>query len=79
MKVNTKDLEAAVSRLNESAGFGKNPEYSTEGSYVLDWAYGGVTLRQYIGKNGGIKDVLGCGFVPKKELFGLINALGKNI
>jgi len=79
MKVNTKDLEAAVSRLNESAGFGKNPEYSTEGSYVLDWAYGGVTLRQYIGESGGIKDVLGCGFVPKKELYNLIQALGKNI
>jgi len=74
MKGNKKDLEAAVESLNESAGLVKNPEYSTKDAYVLDWAYGGVELHQYIGKNGAIRDVFRCGHVPKKELFGLINA-----
>ena len=73
MRITQRDLEIKVDRLNTMAGF-DNPEYSTIGAYVLDYAYGGVQLHKYTNKSGGIRDIFRQGFMPKKELFYLICA-----
>ena len=73
MRITQKFLETKVERLNKMVGF-DNPEYSTIGSYVLDYAYGGVSLHKYTNKSGGVSDIFRCGYIPKRELCDLISA-----
>ena len=68
MRITKKDLENVVSRLNKIAGF-DSPEYSTVGSYCLDWAYGGVKLDRYTNTSGGVMSAINSGFVPKRDLY----------
>ena len=72
-RITQKKLENRVDYINELKGF-NNPEYSTIGSYTLDYAYGGVELHRYVNNHGGIHDVFNCGHVSKKELCGRMDA-----
>ncbi len=72
-RITEKMLESRVEWLNNLKGF-KNPEYSTIGSFVIDYAYGGVSLHQYSNKHGGVNDVFSCGHIPKRDLFNRICA-----
>jgi hypothetical protein len=73
-RVTEKELDGIVARINRITG---NPETSytksaegkysqNAGNYHLSWAYGGVTLHQML--ESGSRDVLGCGYVSKREL-----------
>ena len=73
MRITVKHLRAKLERLNRIAGF-DNPEYSTIGAYVLDYAYGGVQLQRYVTNDGGVTDIFRVGFVPKRELYNLMSA-----
>lgn len=68
MIIKQSDLETMVKRINKIKGF-ENPKYSDIGSYVLDGAYGGVSLYKYENESGGISDVFRCGHIPKKDLY----------
>ena len=72
-KITIKMLEKQVNNLNKSVGH-KNASYSEIGSYVLDYAYGGISLHKYVNANGAISDVLGCGHITKRDLFNRIYA-----
>ena len=48
------------------------------GCYHLAGAYGGWELVQ-MGKNGGVTDIFRSGYIPKKELHGLILAFIEGI
>ena len=48
------------------------------GCYYLAGAYGGWELVQ-MGKNGGVTDIFRSGYIPKKELHGLILAFIEGI
>ena len=74
-RINQSDLYAVLERINHIAG--KNPEPWTKqedgkfkanvGTYVLDWAYGGVRLSQLTSEGGGERDITGRG--TKKETY----------
>lgn len=68
-RITQRDLENCVQRINALKGFSDQLEYSTIGSYVLSYAYGGVALHKYINAHGAIRDVFNCGHVPKRELY----------
>lgn len=71
-RITESDLKAVLARINKRAGF-ENPRYSEVGSYKLDWAYDGVQLQQYCNEHGGIRNIT-SGYVPKRELYGLMHA-----
>lgn len=72
-RITEKMLQAKVNHLNSLKGF-DSPKYSDIGSYTLDYAYGGVALYRYINDRGGVHDIFRNGHMPKRELFGLLNA-----
>ena len=72
-RITERMLESKVAYINKLKGI-ENPGVCVPGSYYLDFAYGGVSLARVINEGGGINSVFGCGFVPKRELFGLLNA-----
>ena len=74
MRITQRDLEIKVHRLNNIVGFTEPPKYSTIGAYCLDYAYGGVSLHQYVNEHGGITDIFRNGYMPKRELYNLICA-----
>ena len=67
-------LKKRVEYLNTIKGFEPNPPYSTIGAYTLDYAYGGVSLHQYVNKGGAVTDIFRCGHMAKRELFNRIDA-----
>lgn len=69
MRIKESDLDIMVRRLNRMAGFGDNPSYSTIGAYIIDHAYGGVSLHKYANESGAVHDVFRCGHIPKKGLY----------
>lgn len=81
------DLEPIVARLNRMVGmdpdaplWSQDPNrtdrhiIATIGMYHLDGAYGGWSLHLMETTGGGIKDVLGIGHVPARELQGAMFA-----
>jgi hypothetical protein len=66
MNITKKHLECALNILNDSFGYSREAYMSerdtrgglvsNDGTYVLDWAYGGVRLCQMC-KNGGERDI----------------------
>ena len=87
------DLTGLVDRLNRTVGAElKAYREATEvekaagfysvanpGTFYLEGAYGGHKLVQVINYGGGVRDVLYCGYVSKRELYHLIAALLKGL
>ena len=83
-----RDLEGLVDRLNRTTGAESEPyRDATEaekaagfggvgnvGTYYLMGAYGGHKLVQITNYGGGVRDVLGTGYVSKRELYRAISA-----
>jgi hypothetical protein len=75
-RITDKDLQAIVARLNHMKGTPPEPYAKGAddrvraqiGNYHLSHAYGGVCLHQMVTDTGGVRDVLMCGHVPKREL-----------
>ncbi len=66
MRISKKDLETQVEILNEMTGHALKAWEKADdgmkanvGTYVLDWAYGGVRLSQITGESGGQRDITG--------------------
>ena len=82
------DLTGLVDRLNRTTGAeAKAYRDATErekaagfysvaniGTYYLEGAYGGHKLVQIVNHGGGVRDVLGTGYVSKRELYRAIGA-----
>lgn len=69
-------LQSLVDRLNRETGSPMKPYdnwIAQPGCYKLDSAYGGHMLR-HITKHGGEDNVLGTGYIPKKDLYAQIHA-----
>lgn len=74
-RITQSDLDYQVSALNENAGFGPNPKYSTIGAYTLSYAYGGVQLQQYANESGGVRTISLGGYGTKRELYHFMNGM----
>ena len=75
-RISIKDIENAVDRLNRMAGTPMKPWARVDGkntanigNYHTSQAYGGVAIHQMQSAGGGIRQVFGCGHVPKRECF----------
>lgn len=86
MRITENDLRAVIERLNKITNNNPAPYTRTDnglvanvGNYHLDCAYGGYNLAQMVNEGGGIRNTFGCGYVPKKELYGLIHAYIRGI
>ena len=62
----------SAAEAEKAAGF---YSVSNPGTFYLEGAYGGHKLVQVINYGGGVRDVLRCGYVSKRELYHLIGAL----
>ena len=78
----TKDiLDRVVTRINDMTGNVDEPWTKSDsgqiqaniGNYHLSGAYGGYSLHQ-ITEGGGVRDVLSCGHVSKRELYNRMHA-----
>jgi len=83
-----RDLEGLVDRLNREVGAEPKAHrdateaekaagfalVSNVGTYYLMGAYGGTKLVQITNYGGGVRDVLGTGYVSKRELYRAISA-----
>lgn len=49
------------------------------GAYYIDGAYGGVALYRMVTAGGGVSDVLGCGHVPKRDLYNRLQAFRRGL
>lgn len=74
-RITNKDLENVLSRINRIVG-AKEESWSKDsdgryranvGTYVLDYAYGGVRLSQLTSESGAERDITGRG--TKKETY----------
>ena len=81
MRINEKDLNNVIDRINKATGNALTPytkegeKYITNiGNYHLDCAYGGYSLEQMENENGGVNDVFRCGHVPKRDLYNRMQA-----
>jgi hypothetical protein len=83
-RITQKDIESVVARINRITGSPMDyaqprtdgaPFCSNIGNYHLDYAYGGVQLCRVCNTGGGVSNVLGCGHVPKRELYERMHAL----
>ncbi|MBT7929732.1 hypothetical protein HN682_07440 [Candidatus Peregrinibacteria bacterium] len=76
MRISIKDLERKIDYLNEITVNNVEPWSRKEsgltanvGNYHLSGAYGGWELHQMYNTGGAVTDVLGSGYLPKKELY----------
>ena len=74
MRIYQKDLEAVAARLNKLIGIEEKVKYNTVGGFIIDHAYGGVSLHKIENGHGAVSDVFRCGHITKKELYYRINA-----
>ena len=68
MRISQKQLEIQVEYLNKLVGY-ENFKHYTPNTFILDYAYGGVSLHKVLSKGGSVSDVFRCGHIPKKELY----------
>lgn len=76
-RISIKDLQSVCDRINRIMGTPAKPyERGADGklvaqigNYHLDQAYGGVNLVRMVNEGGGISNVLGCGCIPKRDLY----------
>lgn len=78
MRITDKILESRVEWLNKVVGI-ESGDYKTPGYYMLDWAYGGVSLERIANTGSGVHDVFNVGHITKRELYGMINAFIEGI
>jgi hypothetical protein len=75
MRINQANLYALLRRINATTGNQEEPWTQQEdgtfkanpGTYVLDWAYGGVQLAQLVNESGGERNITGRG--TKRETY----------
>lgn len=80
-RITERQLQAVVDRINRETKKPNEPytlvggEYKANpGNYHLSQQYGGNSLHQMLAGDGGVRDVFGCGHMPKRELFDLMHA-----
>lgn len=79
-RINKRDLQNILDRINEATGQqlegwtkDETGRYRANvGTYVLDWAYGGVRLSQLVTPSGGERDITGRG--TKRETYNAMRA-----
>jgi hypothetical protein len=89
-RITNKDLKAVVDRINKITGSPEKP-YRVEdtvghfqtraniGNYHLSYAYGGVCLERMCNESGGVTTPLGCGHIPKRDLYNAMQAYMKGL
>jgi len=79
-RINQADLYAVLARINHATG-NKEEAWTKQadgthkanvGTYVLDWAYGGVRLSQLTNAGGGERDITGR--ATKRETYHRMHA-----
>ena len=82
-RITRKHLDYVVDAINMRAGTPPRPWSDRDangkitanvGNYHIGSAYGGWRLEQMMNEGGGIRNVFGIGYVPKRELYGLLQA-----
>ena len=75
MRITTAHLQAIVDRINRITSSPLTPYTQVDGrnvanigNYHLSGAYGGHSLCRMQTDSGGLRDVFGCGHIPKSQL-----------
>tara|TARA_R110000787_G_scaffold284120_2_gene397532 strand:+ start:77 stop:355 length:279 start_codon:yes stop_codon:yes gene_type:complete len=84
-RINQKDLELVLHRINTATGQAlegwtkqANGRYRANvGTYILDYAYGGVRLAQLCTEGGGETDLTGLG--TKRETYHRMHAFLRGV
>ncbi len=86
-RITENDLQAVCDRINRTLGTPLTPYSKVVGgtprpngnAYHLSYAYGGASLHQMMPTGTGVRDVLGVGHVPKRELYEMMHAFLRGI
>jgi len=80
-RITLKDLDHVVDAINTAQDIPLKPWTRVDGklvptawNYHIGGAYGGWRLEQHGSSGSGIRDVFQVGYVPKRELYGLLQA-----
>jgi hypothetical protein len=81
-RITERDLEGLVGRINRMTKSPLTPYLKHAdgkftawiGNYHISHAYGGVCLHRMVNEGGGVRDVLMCGHVPRRELYTAMHA-----
>ena len=81
-RITDKDLNAMAALLNRLTGSPSTycanaagePFEANIGHYHISHAYGGVSLHRTSNHGGGVSSVLGCGHIPKRDLYNRMDA-----
>ena len=80
-RITQKDLESLVKIVNKTTGHAPEPYTQKDGkftanigTYLLDYAYGGVKLVQLVSDGGGITTISSGGYGTKRELYNWLRA-----
>lgn len=85
-RITDAQLKLVCDRINKTFGLPTEPYTKTvdadgndkwtpnPGVFHLSYAYGGVSLVRMANADGGESNVLGCGHIPKRELYALMHA-----
>lgn len=72
-RITDKMLQIRVDYLNKITGspleYRDKEGFTNAGHFLVDSAYGGVSLERITNIHGGVTDVFDCGHMPKRELF----------
>lgn len=83
-RITQRDLEQLCRVINgrtvgdaDATPYSRSPDGGVTaniGVYYIDGAYGGIALYRIVTAGGGVADVLSCGHVPKRDLYGRLRA-----
>ena len=82
MRTTLKQIEGLVERLNDVMARKHEPwtrengrNKANIGNFHISQAYGGVSLHEMSNNGGGVRDVFGCGHIPKRDLYDRLHAM----
>lgn len=76
-RITQKDIEMVVERLNVMRGQAPEPFVNgmwNVGTYYISGAYGGWKLVRVANESGAESDPIGSGYVPRRQLYDLIQS-----
>ena len=81
-QIKKENLERQIAHINKILNRPETPWRRDEqgklhanvGNFHLDSAYGGYRVEEMRGEKGGVRNVLGIGYVSKRELWSMLDA-----
>lgn len=81
-RITQQQLESLADHLNNLLDRPRQPhgpDGANVGNFHISYANGGACLHTMSNKGGAVSDTLGCGHIPKRELYNRMDALARGV